>query len=332
MGSAVGSLYVRHSFDREAKKTAVEIMDSLRKKFRELLQDAEWMDDITKDRALEKAEKMNRHIAYPEELLDDDIIEDFYKNLTVTNMTYYYNMLYIKKFSNAKNYNKLRKPVDKNDWVSHGQAAMVNAFYNPLENSITFPAGILQGIFFDSKRPNYLNFGAIGFVIGHEITHGFDDMGRQFDAEGNLRSWWENKTDTQFKEKAQCIIEQYSNYTVPEVGLKVNGINTQGENIADVGGLRSTYAAYQDWVKQHGEEPLLPGLQYTPRQLFWISAANVWCGKQRPESLAVRVRTDAHSPGRFRVNGPLSNLQQFSDDFSCPKGSTMNPQKRCSVW
>ena len=194
---------------------------------------------------------------------------------------------------------------------------MVNAFYSPLENSIQFPAGILQGVFFSSERPLYLNYGAIGWVIGHEITHGFDDQGRQFDQDGNLVNWWHPDTSRRYKyclrflliililrylSKAECIVKQYSNYSFPELGsLAVNGINTQGENIADNGGIAEAYQAYDSWVSSHGHEQLLPGLGYSQRQLFWISAANVWCSKHRSQALRMSVLTGAHAPDRFRV-------------------------------
>jgi predicted metalloendopeptidase len=177
-----------------------------------------------------------------------------------------------------------------------------------------------------------LNFGAIGFVIGHEITHGFDDRGRQFDKDGNNKNWWDHQTDLNFRNRTQCMVEQYNNYTVPENGLSVNGVNTQGENIADNGGLKEAFLAYKKWVKDHESEKALPGLEYTPDQLFWISAANVWCGKYRTEVLKLRVMVGSHSPPMFRVIGPMSNIKEFSESFNCPLGSNMNPNQKCSVW
>merc|ERR1712179_263737 len=191
----------------------------------------------------------------------------------------------------------LREKINKTDWVRHGNPAVVNAFYSPLENSIQFPAGILQGVFFGSDRPKYLNYGAIGWVIGHEITHGFDDQGRQFDQEGNLVNWWHPETTSRYLNKAECIIKQYSDYTFLELGdLPVNGINTQG-------------------------------------QLFWISGANVWCSKHRPQALKLSVITGTHSPDKYRVQGAFSNMAGFSRDFNCKEGSKMHPPKedKCKV-
>jgi len=170
-------------------------------------------------------------------------------------------------------------------------------------------------------------------VIGHEITHGFDDMGRQYDDTGNLANWWEDATEDKFLEKVNCIIRQYGNYTAKTVNKTLNGVNTQGENIADNGGLKQAYRAYNSWVTRHGEESRLPGLQdYTPKQMFWISAANLWCSKYRNKSLENQIKLNAHSPGMFRVQGPFSNSPDFARDFVCPVGSAMNPVKKCEVW
>ncbi|CAA9997945.1 unnamed protein product [Nesidiocoris tenuis] len=187
--------------------------------------------------------------------------------------------------------------------------------------------------FFSEDRPNYMNYGAIGFVIGHEITHGFDDQGRTFDKEGNLRDWWHEETKEKYLEKAKCIIEQYGNFTDTQVNMKLNGINTQGENIADNGGIKEAYRAYVKWATANGEEARLPGLQqFTPRQLFWVSAASTWCSTYRDETLKNRITTGVHSPAEFRVIGPMSNMPEFAKDFNCPLGSKMNPLKKCTVW
>merc|ERR1711874_625336 len=183
------------------------------------------------------------------------------------------------------------------------------------------------------NQGTYMNYGGIGWVIGHEITHGFDDQGRQFDAAGNLANWWEDATKDKFLDKANCIIWQYGNYTANSVNKTLNGVNTQGENIADNGGIKEAYRAYDSWVKRHGEEPRLPGLQsYTPHQMFWISAANTWCSKYRNKALEKRIKTGAHSPGMFRVQGPFANSREFAEDFKCPTGTNMNPVKKCEVW
>ncbi|XP_054271423.1 neprilysin-2 isoform X2 [Macrosteles quadrilineatus] len=331
---AVGSLYVQRFFKQEAKKNALEMVDNIREQMYKILQNVDWMDEETRKNGLEKARAMTSHIAYPDEILDSSKLEEFYQKLEITQGNYLESVLNLTKFGLDFSFGRLRKPVNKTDWISHGRPAIVNAFYSSIENSIQFPAGILQGAFFSHDRPNYMNYGAIGFVIGHEITHGFDDQGRQFDKNGNLVDWWATETKEAYLKKADCIIKQYGDYKAEEVGLNLNGVNTQGENIADNGGIKQAYYAYQHWVKEHGrEEDRLPGLQdFTPQQMFWISAANTWCSKYRPETLKLRIITGQHSPGEFRVRGPFSNRPEFAKDFSCPTGSKMNPTKKCQVW
>ncbi|XP_066597327.1 neprilysin-2 isoform X2 [Prorops nasuta] len=329
---SVGALYVRKYFNEEAKKNALEMVGDIRQQFTKILKQVEWMDEETKKSALAKAASMVSHIAYPDELLEDKKLEEFYEKLELTDDNFLESILNLTLFATEYSFGKLRKPVNKSDWISHGRPAIVNAFYSSIENSIQFPAGILQGAFFSNDRPRYMNYGAIGFVIGHEITHGFDDQGRQFDNEGNLVDWWAPETKENYLERAECIIHQYGNYTVEEVDLNLNGINTQGENIADNGGIKEAYLAYKEWVKRNKPEPQLPGLSFTPSQMFWISAANTWCSKYRPEALKLRITTGFHSPGEFRVLGPLSNMPEFSSDFNCPIGTKMNPEKKCMVW
>ncbi|KAF2887463.1 hypothetical protein ILUMI_18710 [Ignelater luminosus] len=222
MSIAAGALYVRKYFNEAARKNAMEMVSDIRNEFLEILKKVEWMDEITRKNALEKAAAMTTHIAYPDELLDDKKLEEFYSNLEFTSDHYLKTILNLTLFGTEYSFRRLRKPVNKTDWITHGRPAIVNAFYSSIENSIQFPAGILQGVFFSHERPRYMNYGAIGFVIGHEITHGFDDQGRQFDKDGNLIDWWQEDTKKAFIKKAQCIIDQYGNYTVPEIGLKVS--------------------------------------------------------------------------------------------------------------
>ncbi|RZF35771.1 hypothetical protein LSTR_LSTR012069 [Laodelphax striatellus] len=331
---AVGAQYVRKFFKEDSKQNAVELVCRIRKEMYKIIEHVDWMDEQTRAAALEKAKAMTTHIAYPDELLDDKKLIEFYEKLEISSTDDYIGaVLNVAKFRGDRSLGRLRDPVNKTDWISHGRPAIVNAFYNSLENSIQFPAGILQGAFFNKDRPHYMNYGAIGLVIGHEITHGFDDKGRQFNKDGNLVEWWDEDTKKKYLEKVKCIIDQYSNYTVRQVNMTVRGVNTQGENIADNGGIKEAYYAYKSWEKQFGAEPRLPGLQmYSPHQMFWISTANVWCSKFKDETLKSRIASDVHSPTEFRVIGPFSNLKEFSQDFGCPTGSKMNPQHKCSVW
>nr|CAD7393457.1 unnamed protein product [Timema cristinae] len=329
---SVGSLYVRRYFHEEAKKSAMEMVQDIRNQFLDILKTIDWMDDETRMKGIDKAKSMSVHIAYPDELLDNSKLEKFYQNLEINPDLYLESILNLTKFGTSYSFGRLRQPVNKSEWITHGRPAVVNAYYSSIENSIQFPAGILQGHFFNSDRPRYMNYGAIGFVIGHEITHGFDDQGRQFDKNGNLVDWWQAVTMKKYLAKTRCVIEQYGNYTDEHTGLKLNGINTQGENIADNGGLKEAYRAYLAWVDRNHVEQTLPGLDYNPRQMFWISAAQTWCSKYRTEAMHQRIITGVHSPGRFRVQGPCSNLEEFSKDFNCPRGSAMNPEKKCKVW
>ncbi|XP_035210704.1 neprilysin-2-like isoform X2 [Stegodyphus dumicola] len=327
---ALSSYYVREYFKEESKDVALEMVKYIQQEFLNILKNIDWMEKETKKQAIEKALAMKSCIGYPNELLKNSYISIFYENLTLNDKSYYENTRKVNKWETDYDFSELRKPRIKGDWKEYAHAAVVNAFYHLVDNIIAFPAGILQHPFFNKEQPNYLNFGAMGCIIGHEITHGFDDTGRQFDKDGNNVNWWEQKTDELFEKKAQCIVEQYGNYTA-ENGMRLNGINTQGENIADIGGLKESYMAYQTWVRDHGRETKLPGLKYTQNQLFWISAANVECAKVRPEVLSLDIISDSHSPSKFRVNGPLSNLPEFSEDFHCSSGSPMNPESKCTV-
>jgi len=331
--SLVGNMYVSKHFKEESKDAMKEMVRDIRTEFEKILTDIDWMDKKTKKRATEKLSKMKEYIGYPEEILIEKNLRDLYQGLHVDPQSHFKNGINMSIWGTNYAWGRLREKIDKTDWKRHGRPAVVNAFYSSIENSIQFPAGILQGNFFDADRPSYMNYGGIGWVIGHEITHGFDDQGRQYDHQGNLKNWWEQNTKNKFLKKANCIIWQYGNYTAEAVDKKLNGVNTQGENIADNGGIKEAYKAYESWVERHGDEKRLPGLQrYDQKQMFWISAANTWCSKYRDKSLEKRIKTGAHSPGMFRVQGPFSNSEDFARDFSCPAGSPMNPKYKCEVW
>lgn len=303
----------------------------IRRQFEKMLQTQDWMDPLTRRRALAKAKAMIPHVAYPPEALMDDSLAEKYDGLVITNGDFLENMRNFTVFAHDYSFKQLRQMVNKKVWRNY-RGVNVDAFYIFKENSIKIPAGILQGAFFEPDQPNYMNFGGIGYIIGHEITHGFDNLGRNFDASGSVGSWWGMVTNARFQQKSKCITNQYENYVVPEVNLKLNGFNTLAENIADNGGIKVAYQAYNAWTKEFGEEKKLPSLPYTPKQLFWLSAANTWCSKYRPETLQYIVLTSPHSPPRFRVNGPFSNRPEFAEDWKCPAGSKLNPVKKCSIW
>ncbi|XP_060595469.1 neprilysin-4-like [Ruditapes philippinarum] len=332
LGNAVGRLFVSKHFDEDAKKNALEMVQDIRVAVNELLTEVEWMDEATKHLAKDKADAMAVKIGYPSYILNDTALDEEYKNFNYHADKYFENVLETIRGIAITSLQMIDKPVDKTLWST--TPAIVNAFYASTKNQIMFPAGILQPPFYSKGYPKSLNYGGIGMVIGHEITHGFDDRGRQYDKNGNLKQWWDDDVIAAFKKQAQCIVDQYSNYTIEEVELQINGIQTQGENIADNGGLKETYRAYKKWKKEHkGQEPRLPGLtNLNSEQLFFLNFAQVWCGTTRPQAMVNRILTGVHSPGRYRVIGTLQNSVDFSKVFNCSLNSYMNPEKKCSVW
>ncbi|KAK5645944.1 hypothetical protein RI129_004408 [Pyrocoelia pectoralis] len=328
----LSALYVKKYFENNSKMKAKQIIHDVQEQFTKMLSDVDWLDKDTRKHALEKVSLITSTVGYPHQLINDTFIERYHKKLEIST-SFLKAVLNISLFNENCIYEKLRSSIDKLDWVEHSQfITEVNAFYCVEENSIVLPAGILQGFFFNKDRPNYMNYGVLGFIVGHEMTHGFDNRGRLFDKEGQIRNWWSEKTKAAFLEKAQCIIEQYGNYTLPEFNLTINGIHTQGENIADNGGLKQSYLAYNKWAKRNQPELKLPGLNYTPNQMFWISAAQLWCSKFTNETIKSALKYDPHSPPEYRIIGPFSNSENFTKDFNCPLGSRMNPIKKCSVW
>ncbi|XP_052212856.1 neprilysin-like isoform X2 [Dreissena polymorpha] len=331
MGMAVGHMFVRETFDESAKAIALDMIDNIRNAFNELLDELDWMDGKTKVAAREKARVMKNWIGYPDDVIAPEKINKLYENVTIVKDKYFENVLNNLKGAAVVGLRPLREKYDKNVWTT--PPSTVNAFYNSILNAIMFPAGILQPPFYSKHQPKSMNFGGIGVVIGHEITHGFDDRGRQYDKDGNLAHWWDETIIGKFKAKAQCIVNQYGNFTVSEANLNVNGINTQGENIADNGGLKQSFRAYRRWVESVGkEEPLLPGLNYTHNQLFFINFAQIWCNNMRPQAAISAINTGVHSPGEFRVIGTLHNSPDFAAAFKCSNKQYMNPEKKCYVW
>ncbi|KAH9413417.1 Membrane metallo-endopeptidase-like 1 [Dermatophagoides pteronyssinus] len=330
MGMAVGALFIRDNFDPKSKEIAIEMIHNIRVAFNELLNFNDWMDNETRQVAKEKADAINERIGYPELLTNPIELSKEYNFLEIHEDKFLQNILNVFRFEAYKNLIKLGTAVDKDSWTT--DPAVVNAFYSPNKNDIVFPAGILQPLFYSHYFPKSLNYGGIGVVIGHEITHGFDDRGRQFDKNGNMKQWWNNQTIKRFRERAQCIIDQYSSYVLEDINANVNGRMTQGENIADNGGLKQAYRAFKKWEKQNNVEPLLPGLNLTHDQLFFLNYAQIWCGSMRPEDALNKIRSSVHSPGPIRVLGPLSNSYDFSNAYNCEIGSRMNPVKKCTVW
>uniref|UniRef100_A0A8C7XJY9 Membrane metallo-endopeptidase-like 1 n=1 Tax=Oryzias sinensis TaxID=183150 RepID=A0A8C7XJY9_9TELE len=333
MENAVGALYVRETFAGESKQMVSNLISKIQQAYVETLEELNWMDDASKEKAREKAMAMKEHIGYPDHILEESNqkLDQEYAHLNFSEENYFENVLENLKSEAHKSLKKLREPVDPDLWIIG--AAVVNAFYSPNRNQIVFPAGILQPPFFSKHQHQALNFGGIGMVIGHEITHGFDDNGRNFDKDGNMLNWWSNYSAEHFKEQSQCMVQQYGNFNWKLAGgQNVSGISTLGENIADNGGVRQAYKAYLKWMEMEGEEPRLPGLDMNHRQLFFLNFAQVWCGAYRPEYASQSIKTDSHSPLEYRVLGSLQNFEAFSEAFQCQKGSPMNPELKCRVW
>ncbi|XP_034358872.1 membrane metallo-endopeptidase-like 1 isoform X1 [Arvicanthis niloticus] len=333
MESAVGSLYIKRAFSKDSKSTVRELIEKVRSVFVDNLDELNWMDEESKKKAQEKAMNIREQIGYPDYILEDNNrhLDEEYSSLTFSEDLYFENGLQNLKNNAQRSLKKLREKVDQNLWIIG--AAVVNAFYSPNRNQIVFPAGILQPPFFSKDQPQSLNFGGIGMVIGHEITHGFDDNGRNFDKNGNMLDWWSNFSARHFQQQSQCMIYQYGNFSWDLANNQnVNGFSTLGENIADNGGVRQAYKAYLQWLAEGGKDQRLPGLNLTYAQLFFINYAQVWCGSYRPEFAIQSIKTDVHSPLKYRVLGSLQNLPGFSEAYHCPRGSPMHPMKRCRIW
>ncbi|XP_015454297.2 endothelin-converting enzyme 1 [Pteropus alecto] len=328
LGFALGPMFVKETFAEDSKNIASEIILEIKKAFEESLSTLKWMDEDTRKSAKEKADAIYNMIGYPNFIMDPKELDKVFNDYTAVPDLYFENAMRFFNFSWRVTADQLRKAPNRDQWSM--TPPMVNAYYSPTKNEIVFPAGILQAPFYTRSSPKALNFGGIGVVVGHELTHAFDDQGREYDKDGNLRPWWKNSSVEAFKRQTECMVEQYGNYSVN--GEPVNGRHTLGENIADNGGLKAAYRAYQNWVKKNGAEQTLPTLGLTNNQLFFLGFAQVWCSVRTPESTHEGLITDPHSPSRFRVIGSVSNSKEFPEHFHCPPGSPMNPRHKCEVW
>jgi putative endopeptidase len=322
LGESLGKLYVADHFPPEAKARALEMVNNLKEALADSIKSREWMDDATKKEALKKLAAFTVKIGYPDKWRD-------YSPLRIDRGPYALNVLRGETFEKDRQLKKIGKPVDRAEW--NMTPPTVNAYYNPNRNEIVFPAGILQPPFFDPKADDAVNYGGMGAVIGHEMTHGFDDRGRQYDAVGNLRDWWSPESAKAYTERSKAIVAQYAAYE-PLPGLHINGELTQGENIADIGGVKLAYTALQKSIAKKGPQPKIDG--FTPEQRFFLGFAQIWRNNQRDEDLKLRLNTDPHSPGRFRTIGPLSNFVEFQKAFDIPDGSPMirPADQRVNIW
>ncbi|WP_284650892.1 M13 family metallopeptidase [Flavobacterium terrisoli] len=326
VGEALGKLYVEKMFPAEAKVKAQKMIKNVQRAFENRINKLDWMSAETKNKAIEKLYSLTIKIGYPDKWKD-------YSALTVKNPTeggsYFDNVLNVSKWNHAKSLEKIGKPVDKTEWGMSPQT--VNAYYNPSYNEIVFPAAILQAPFYDYKADEAVNYGGIGAVIGHEISHGFDDEGSRYNAEGNLVDWWTADDLTKFTSLGNALADQYSALE-PLPGIHVDGKFTLGENIGDLGGINAAYDGLQLYLKENGNPGLIDG--YTPEQRLFISWATIWRSKMRDEAIKNQVKTDPHTLGMYRAYVPLLNLETFYQAFNIKPGDGMyvEPNKRVKIW
>jgi putative endopeptidase len=319
LGEALGQEYVRIAFSATSKERTLQMVKEIEAEMAKVIQAADWMSPATKDQAMTKLHEVANKIGYPEKWQD-------YSKVKIASDDAFGNTRRASQFTFERQLAKVGRPVDKSEWTM--TPPTVNAYYNPPENNINFPAGILQPPFFEAQRSDAANFGGIGAVIGHELTHGFDDQGRRYDGRGNLREWWTEQDAKAFEKRADCVVQEYGGFS-PVPGVHLNGKLTLGENAADNGGIRLSFMAMMDRMAGH---PMTTIDGYTPQQQFFLGYAQVWCGTSTPENAAVRARTDPHSPGEFRVNGVLQNMPEFSSAWGCKVGDAMVSDKACRIW
>jgi endothelin-converting enzyme/putative endopeptidase len=320
LGFALGQKYVEQTFPPDAKARVLGMIQEIEKMLAQHVQSLTWMTPETKQQALMKLSEVTNKIGYPDHWRD-------YSSVKIVRDDAVGNDQRATRFEVHRDLNKIGHPVDRGEWGM--TPPTVNAYYNPLENNINFPAGILQPPFFDNRTDAAVNYGAIGSVMGHELTHGFDDQGRQFDGQGNLRNWWTPEDAAEFEKRAECFIKEYSAFT-PVDDVHLNGKLTLGENTADNGGVHLSFMALMKSLEGKPQPAKIDG--FTPQQRFFLGYAQVWCQNVRPEAARMRAQTDPHSDGRDRVNGVLGNMPEFASAFACRAGQPMIHQPACRVW
>ncbi|KAI8140406.1 hypothetical protein BJV82DRAFT_520444 [Fennellomyces sp. T-0311] len=339
LGFMVGRYFVLQTFNERTKAHADEFVESIKDSFINRLSELTWIDNTTHQGAMAKVELLMSKIGYPTRqpnVMSPASLSDYYSDLAIDSGDYFGNYMRSRQWLALKDWQQLGKPSDKYKWQMTPQ--VVNA-YSTFYNEIVFPAGIMQPPYFSGDFPDYLNYGGIGAVVGHELTHQFDNDGRHYDGKGQLREWWTKETLEAFEEKTKCFVNQYGNFTMEDPDgnkIHVNGQLTLGENVADNGGIRQSYIA---WKKRYEQDKsgksnmMLPGLDnITPEQLFFINYGRIWCGKATKAQDKQSILTDEHSPPKWRVMGALQNSKYFSEVFKCPSGSPMNPEKKCEIW
>ena len=323
LGEALGQKYVDLTFGADGKQRMLKMVKALEKSLGDDIQTLTWMSDTTKKQAEIKLAAITNKIGYPDKWRD-------YSSLTIVRGDLLGNFLRGNEFESKREVAKIEKPVDRGEWEM--TPPTVNAYYEPSRNEIVFPAGILQPPFFDKTMDDGVNFGAIGLVIGHELTHGFDDEGRKFDPQGNLRDWWTKQDGEEFDKRASCVANEYSNFVAID-DLKLNGRLTLGENTADNGGARIALMALNHEIAEDKSGKAAGKIDgYTPQQRYFLGFGRVWCEKRRPEYSRMLVTVDPHSPGKYRVDGVLQNMPEFEQAWSCKAGDAMVSASACHVW
>jgi putative endopeptidase len=322
LGEALGQPYVDATFGAEGKARMLKMVDALENALRGDISTLPWMTETTKKEAMLKLVAIRNKIGYPDKWRD-------YSKLKIVRGDLIGNLYRASEFESNRQLQKIGKPVDKQEWGM--TPPTVNAYYSGSHNEIVFPAGILQPPFFDRTLDDAVNMGGIGLVIGHELTHGFDDQGRKFDPKGNLRDWWTAEDGKEFEQRASCVADEYSSFTAVD-DLKLNGRLTLGENTADNGGARIALMALHDMMAQAKQDPDKKIDGYTPDQRFFLGFGRVWCQNTTPELSRMLVRVDSHSPGKWRVNGVVRNMPEFQKAFGCKPGQPMAPANACRVW
>ena len=323
LGMALGQAYVAAAFPPESKQRTVAMVHDIEHAMDRDITSVDWMQPVTKEQAKVKLHAIEDKIGYPDHWRD-------YSAVKIVRNSYVNNVHEATAFEFHRQLDKIGKPVDREEWGM--TPPTINAYYDPQLNTINFPAGILQPPYFDSKMEDPVNYGAIGMVIGHELTHGFDDEGRKFDAQGNLRDWWTPEDAKAYEQRGECIANEYTE-EIPEAGVKQNGHLTQGEDTADNGGLRLAFMAVNNKLQAEGKSlDAKEGDGWTPRQKFFVSYAYSWCEQVRPEFMRTLVLTNPHSIPKYRVNNVVSNMPEFQEAFACKKGSPMVRADQCRVW
>ncbi|KAF9545334.1 hypothetical protein EC957_011088 [Mortierella hygrophila] len=342
LGQVAGHYFVEQTFKGNSRQEVMSIIENVLASYGKAFPTLKWLDKTTRDGAIKKLKAIVQLVGYSTDAPDvasSKALDEYYKDYTVATNDYFGNQFKHSVWSAVDTFRQLPLPVNKN---SMGMVpSTVNAYYNPSFNSINFPAGILQLPFFHVENPEYINYGGMGVVGGHEIGHAFDNSGRHYDSIGRVANWWTNATSEAFDEKAQCYVNQYGNFTIKGPDGKdhnLNGELTLGENLADNGGIKMAFRVWQSRAKSdpNGKKIKnfkLPGLDaYTPEQLFFIAYGRLWCKKMRPEALVSYVKTNPHSPAKWRINGVAQNSPEFAKAFKCKAGAPMNPNKKCEVW